>query len=34
VHDLARPVEALAAMRRLLTDRGTVLIVDERVAER
>jgi SAM-dependent methyltransferase len=33
LHDLARPVEALAAMRRLLTDDGTVLIVDERVAE-
>jgi SAM-dependent methyltransferase len=34
LHDLARPVEALAAMRRLLADGGTVLIVDERVAER
>ena len=34
LHDLARPIEALAAMRRLLADRGTVLIVDERVAER
>jgi hypothetical protein len=33
LHDLARPVEALAAMRRLLTDDGTVLIVDERVTE-
>ena len=33
LHDLARPVEALAAMRRLLTDGGSVLIVDERVAE-
>jgi len=34
LHDLPRPVEALAAMRRLLADGGTVLIVDERVAER
>jgi SAM-dependent methyltransferase len=33
LHDLARPVDALAAMRRLLADGGTVLIVDERVAE-
>ena len=33
LHDLARPVEALAAMRRLLADGGSVLIVDERVAE-
>ncbi len=33
VHDMSRPVEALAAMRRLAGDRGTVLIVDERVGE-
>jgi SAM-dependent methyltransferase len=33
LHDLARPVEALRAMRGLLADGGTVLIVDERVGE-
>ncbi|HEV2121522.1 MAG TPA: methyltransferase domain-containing protein, partial [Chloroflexota bacterium] len=33
LHDLSRPVEALQTMRRLLTDRGSVLVVDERVAE-
>jgi 2-polyprenyl-3-methyl-5-hydroxy-6-metoxy-1,4-benzoquinol methylase len=33
VHDMSRPVEALAAMRRLAGDRGAVLIVDERVGE-
>ncbi len=33
VHDLARPVEVLAAARRLLAPGGTVLVVDERVAE-
>jgi SAM-dependent methyltransferase len=33
LHDLARPVEALRAMRGLLAEGGTVLIVDERVAE-
>jgi SAM-dependent methyltransferase len=34
LHDLARPVEALAAAREALADGGTVLVVDERVAER
>jgi SAM-dependent methyltransferase len=34
LHDLARPVDALAAARAALTDGGTVLVVDERVAER
>jgi SAM-dependent methyltransferase len=34
LHDLARPVDALAAARAALADGGTVLIVDERVADR
>jgi 2-polyprenyl-3-methyl-5-hydroxy-6-metoxy-1,4-benzoquinol methylase len=34
VHDLSRPVEVLAAARRLLAPGGTLLVVDERVAER
>jgi SAM-dependent methyltransferase len=33
LHDMARPVEALRAMRGLLAAGGTVLIADERVAE-
>jgi SAM-dependent methyltransferase len=33
VHDLPDPVGVLAAMRRLAGDRGTVLVMDERVAE-
>jgi SAM-dependent methyltransferase len=33
LHDMARPVEALRAMRGLLAEGGTVLIADERVAE-
>jgi SAM-dependent methyltransferase len=33
VHDLSDPVSALRAMRRLAGERGTVLIVDERVGE-
>jgi SAM-dependent methyltransferase len=33
LHDMARPVEALRAMRGLLADDGSVLIADERVAE-
>ncbi|MDQ4018535.1 MAG: class I SAM-dependent methyltransferase [Actinomycetota bacterium] len=33
LHDLARPVEALAAMRSLLAPGGCVLVVDERVAD-
>jgi SAM-dependent methyltransferase len=34
LHDLARPVEALAAARAALADDGTVLVVEERVADR
>jgi SAM-dependent methyltransferase len=34
IHDMGRPVEALAAMRRLAGERGTVIIMDERVAQR
>ena len=33
VHDLARPVEVLESARRLLGAGGTVLVVDEKVAE-
>ena len=33
VHDLARPVEVLAAVRRLLTPGGTAIVMDEKVAE-
>jgi len=33
VHDMSRPVEALAAVRRLVEDGGTVIVADERVAE-
>jgi 2-polyprenyl-3-methyl-5-hydroxy-6-metoxy-1,4-benzoquinol methylase len=33
VHDMARPVEALRAMRALATQGGAVIIADERVAE-
>jgi 2-polyprenyl-3-methyl-5-hydroxy-6-metoxy-1,4-benzoquinol methylase len=34
LHDLAHPVEALAAARAALADGGTVLVADERVADR
>jgi 2-polyprenyl-3-methyl-5-hydroxy-6-metoxy-1,4-benzoquinol methylase len=34
LHDMARPVEALATARRLLSDGGMVIVADERVAER
>ncbi|HWM07840.1 MAG TPA: class I SAM-dependent methyltransferase, partial [Solirubrobacteraceae bacterium] len=34
LHDMGRPVEALAAARRSLADGGTVIVADERVAER
>jgi 2-polyprenyl-3-methyl-5-hydroxy-6-metoxy-1,4-benzoquinol methylase len=34
LHDMARPVEVLAAARRLLAPGGAVLVGDERVAER
>jgi 2-polyprenyl-3-methyl-5-hydroxy-6-metoxy-1,4-benzoquinol methylase len=33
VHDLSRPVEVLAAARTMLAPGGTVLVVDEKVAE-
>ncbi len=33
VHDMARPGDALAAMRRLAGDDGTVIVADERVGE-
>jgi SAM-dependent methyltransferase len=33
VHDMSYPVPVLAAMRRLVDGRGTVLVVDERVGE-
>jgi SAM-dependent methyltransferase len=33
LHDMARPAEALAAAREALTPGGTVLIVDEKVAD-
>jgi SAM-dependent methyltransferase len=33
LHDMARPVEALANARRMLTDGGAVIVADERVAE-
>jgi 2-polyprenyl-3-methyl-5-hydroxy-6-metoxy-1,4-benzoquinol methylase len=34
VHDMARPVEVLGAIRRVLADDGAMLIVDERSRER
>jgi SAM-dependent methyltransferase len=34
LHDLARPIDALAAARAALAEGGTVLVVDERVADR
>lgn len=33
LHDMANPVQALEASRRLLSDGGSVLVVDERVAD-
>jgi 2-polyprenyl-3-methyl-5-hydroxy-6-metoxy-1,4-benzoquinol methylase len=33
VHDMSNPVGVLAAMRRLVGDGGTVLVVDEKVAD-
>jgi 2-polyprenyl-3-methyl-5-hydroxy-6-metoxy-1,4-benzoquinol methylase len=33
IHDMSRPVEALRAMRTLVGNDGTVLVVDERVGE-
>ena len=34
LHDMSRPVEVLEAARRLLAPGGTVIVMDERVAER
>jgi 2-polyprenyl-3-methyl-5-hydroxy-6-metoxy-1,4-benzoquinol methylase len=34
IHDMPNPVAVLSAMRRLVGDGGTVLIVDEKVADR
>jgi 2-polyprenyl-3-methyl-5-hydroxy-6-metoxy-1,4-benzoquinol methylase len=34
VHDMANPVSVLSAMRRLVGEGGTVLVVDEKVADR
>jgi SAM-dependent methyltransferase len=34
IHDMARPVEVLGAVRRALADDGSMLIVDERTKER
>jgi SAM-dependent methyltransferase len=34
VHDMARPVDALRALGRLLADGGTVLVADERTEDR
>ncbi len=34
IHDMSDPVAVLGAMRRLVGEGGTVLVVDERVAER
>jgi len=33
LHDMPQPVEALAAIRQLLSDDGTAIIADERVRE-
>lgn len=33
IHDMSNPVEVLSGMRRLVGDGGTVLIVDEKVAD-
>lgn len=34
LHDMARPVDALAASRKALVEAGTVIVVDEKVAPR
>ena len=34
LHDMNHPVEALRAARNMLTDDGSIVISDERVAER
>jgi 2-polyprenyl-3-methyl-5-hydroxy-6-metoxy-1,4-benzoquinol methylase len=33
IHDMSRPVEALRAMRSMVSNQGVVLVVDERVGE-
>lgn len=33
IYDMSRPVEALGAMRKLVAEEGSVLVMDERVAE-
>jgi len=33
IHDMSRPVEALRAMRSLVSEEGTVIVVEARVAE-
>jgi cyclopropane fatty-acyl-phospholipid synthase-like methyltransferase len=33
IHDMARPVEVLSAMRRMLTDGGAAIVVDERTRD-
>jgi 2-polyprenyl-3-methyl-5-hydroxy-6-metoxy-1,4-benzoquinol methylase len=33
LHDMAHPVAALEAMRRMATDRGTVFVIDDRTAD-
>jgi hypothetical protein len=33
LHDMARPVQALRAVRAMLADGGSVLMIDERVAD-
>ena len=33
IHDMANPVEALGTMRRLAGEGGTVLVMDDKVAD-
>jgi SAM-dependent methyltransferase len=33
IHDMGRPVEALRAMRRMVSERGAVIVADERVPD-
>ena len=33
IHDMGRPVEALGAMRRMVGERGAVIVADERVPD-
>jgi len=34
LHDMSQPIEALRGARKLLTDRGSVIVIDERTAEK